>query len=154
MSFSEVEDDFTSRRLGRDQDPDCDAKMTTKQTSKREDEVKPERSRRQQDRDFQCNDDETSDEDDVISDSDDNVAFEKEDEEMYDGDDEMYDGDDPSDKDDELCSSFGLEHQTPERRPTTAKRCTMRHLPIVCLNRREDESKRKRRWLSELRHLP
>ena len=129
MSSSEVEDDFTSRRLGRDQDPDCDATMTTKPTNKREDEVKSERSGRQQDRDFQCNDDETSDEED----------------------DEIYDGDHASEEeDDELCSSFGLEHQTPGRHPTTAKRCTMRHLPIVCLNRREDENKRKRRCLSDL----
>ena len=88
-----------------------------------EDEVKSERSGRRQDRDFQCNDHEMCDEED----------------------DEIYDGDDASDEeDDQLCSSFGLEHQTPGRRTTTAKRCTMRHLPIVCLNRHEDESKRKR----------
>ena len=102
---------------------------TTKPTSEVEDEVKFERSGRRQDRDFQCNDHEMCDEED----------------------DEIYDGDDASDEeDDQLCSSFGLEHQMPGRRPTTAKRCAKRHLPIVCLNRREDESKRKRRWLSEL----
>ena len=106
MPASEVEDDVTSRRLGIEQDLDCDATMTTtKPTSEVEDEVKSERSGRQQDQDFQCNDHEMCDEEDVISDrDDDDLAFEKE-------DDEIYDGDDASDKeDDELCSSFGLEH--------------------------------------------
>ena len=110
MSSSEVEDDVTSRRLGRDQGPDCYAAMTTKPTSDREDEVKSERSGRQQDWDFQCNDHEMCDEeDDVISDrdEDDDLAFEKE-------DNATYDGDDANDEEyDELCNSFGLEHQTP-----------------------------------------
>ena len=108
MPASEVEDDVTSRRLRIEQDPDCDATMTTtKPTSEVEDEVKSE-----QDRDFQCNDHELCDEED----------------------DEIYDGHDASnEEDDQLCSSFGLEHQRPGRRPTTAKRCTMRHCLADCV---------------------
>ena len=96
---------------------------TTQPTSEVEDEVKSERSGRQQDREFQCNVHKMCDEEDnVISDTDDDddVVFEEEDDDIYDDDDDTI-----NEGDDELCSSFEFEQQMPGQCLATAKRCIM-----------------------------